>query len=94
METKNDAILTYHRMTEIFKFSHAYRSHLSDPDFVVKKEEFERVSRNYFASSRSFDLALKRFCKKVTKTFDLLLVNIVLFYLLTYCTFNLKAHFR
>ena len=39
------AITTYHRMTEIFKFSHAYRSHLSDPDFVVRKEEFKKVSK-------------------------------------------------
>lgn len=44
MDTMDKTILTYHRMIEILKFSHAYRSHLGDPDFVENKAEFKKVN--------------------------------------------------
>eukprot|EP00795_Rhopilema_esculentum_P015621 gene15621-6904_t len=45
MATIEKATLTYHRIAEAFKFSHAYRSHFSDPDFAVHKEEFDKLCK-------------------------------------------------
>ena len=66
MESIEKATTTYHRMTEIFKFSHSYRSHLSDPDFVANKEEFKKVRKYDNANDTMDNIAIMLCCFRIS----------------------------